>query len=111
MSLSNWRKKRTLAGSSYTSLFSQPKIFMNGTITATTTPTTITHNLGYKPYFKLWAEQLTGEITIPVLVSAYTSYHSRYIAVPNVLYYATDTTLVIYTDTGTALTYYRIYTI
>lgn len=101
--------KRTLTGTSFNSLFMQPKIAFKGTITATTTVTTITHNLGYIPYVRIWATQLSGEITVPVLVSGYTAYHSRYAGVPNALFYVTSTTLVIYTDIGSCTVRYRIY--
>lgn len=103
--------RETLAGSQFNSLFIQPKIFMKGELTATTTATTITHDLGYIPYVQVWAEQLTGEITVPLLISGYTSYHSRYLSSPNLLWYATTTTVVFTTDIGPLKTYYRIYTI
>lgn len=105
------KRKATLEGTTFNSLFEQPTIITKGTLTATTTPQTITHNAGGRVHVKLWAVQLSGEITIPVLVSGYTSYHSRYASVPNVLYYQTDNTLVVYTDISTALVYYRIYRI
>lgn len=103
--------KQTLLSTTFNSLFEQPTIITKGTITATTTPTTITHNAGGRVHVKIWGEQISGEITVPVLVSGYTSYHTRYAAVPNILYYQTDNTLVIYTDISSATVYYRIYRI
>lgn len=104
--------RETLGSSQFNTLFIQPKIAFKGELTATTTATTVTHNLGYIPYVQVWAEQLTGEITVPVLISGYTSYHSRYLYSPNLLWYATTTTVVFTTFyLGTLKTYYRIYTI
>ena len=103
--------RETLANSQFNTLFIQPKIAFKGDFTASTTATTITHDLGYIPYVQVWVEQLTGEITVPVLVSGYTSYHSRYLYSPDLLWYATTTTVVFTTYIGTLKTYYRIYTI
>ena len=103
--------RETLSSSQFNTLFIQPKIAFKGELTATTTATTITHDLGYIPYVQVWVEQLTGEITVPLLISGYTSYHSRYLSSPNLLWYATTTTVVFTTDIGTLKTYYRIYTI
>lgn len=103
--------KKTLSKTTYNSMFTQPKVLFTGQFNATTTATTITHNLGKIPYVRLWAEQLTGEITVPVLVSNFTSYHSRYLTVPNVLYYLTNNSLVINTSTSTCKVTYRIYDI
>ena len=103
--------RETLSGTQFSTLFVQPKIAFKGDFTATTTATTVTHDLGYIPYVQVWAEQLSGEITVPVLVSGYTSYHSRYLAVPNLLWYVTSSTVVFTTSAGTLKTYYRIYTI
>lgn len=104
-------RKNTLEGTRFNSLFKQAKLQTKGTLTATTTPTTITHDVGGIPYVRIWGEQLSGEITVPVLVSGYTSYHTRYAAAPNILFYITASSVVIYTDIGSATVYYRIYKI
>lgn len=103
--------RETLDGTQFNTLFVQPKIAFKGELTATTTATTVTHNLGYIPYVQVWAEQLTGEITIPILISGYTSYHSRYLASPNLLWYVTSSSLVLEASSGSLKVYYRIYTI
>ena len=103
--------KETLWDSQFNTLFVQPKIAFKGDFTATTTATTITHDLGYIPHVQIWAEQLSGEITVPILISGYTSYHSRYLSSPNLLWYVTGTTLVCTASSGSLKTYYRIYTI
>lgn len=103
--------KETLWDSQFNTLFVQPKIALKGDFTATTTATTITHDLGYIPHVQIWAEQLSGEITVPILISGYTSYHSRYLSSPNLLWYVTSTTLVCTASSGSLKTYYRIYTI
>lgn len=105
------RRKNTLTGTAFNSLFMQPKVLLKGSITATTTPTVIPHGQTSAPHVRIWARQLTGENTVPVLVSGYTGYHSRYTTSPNALFYVDDTNLTIYTDVGSCTVYYRIYQI
>lgn len=102
-------RKNTLTNTSFNSLFSQMKILKKGSITASTTPTVIPHGYSGIPYVRIWAEQISGEIDVPVLVAAYTAYHSRYSSVPNVLYYIDSTNVTIYTSSSTATVWYRIY--
>jgi len=100
-------------GLSYHNGLSRQKIVKAGEATITnTTGLTINHGLdGFIPMVKVHAEQLSGEITIPVLVASFTTYHSRYFTVPNFSYYVTPTTVVFEPlSYGTTLKiYYRIY--
>jgi hypothetical protein len=103
--------RETLWDSQFNTLFIQPKIAFKGDMTVTTSATTVTHDLGYIPHVQVWAEQLSGEITVPILISGYTSYHSRYLSSPNLLWYVTSSTVVFQASSGSLKTYYRIYTI
>lgn len=95
-------------------LLTRQKMTKAGEVTVTnTTGATIPHGVdGYIPMVKLWAEQITGEITQPVLVASFTAYHSRYNTVAQSTdWYLTATDLVIPPlSYGTSLKiYYRIY--
>lgn len=97
---------------SYHSEFALPKIVQKGEVILTsTTGATIVHNLGFIPFVKIWCETLTGEITIPPTVAAFTTYHSAYTTTEIPIYY-TDTTQLVFSPLAlmsSLKVYYRIY--
>lgn len=65
---------------------------------------------------RVWAIQQTGEITVPVVVSAGSIYHSRYLSyatAPSILWHLTDDYLVFeqFVLAASTTVYYRIYQI
>lgn len=92
----------------HSSIHNYQQIHLNSSTSFAGTQT-ILHNLNYIPYIRVWASQNTGEINIPVIVSASTVYHSRFTALNQVDTVKLTTTTLSASLTGAVTFYYRIY--
>lgn len=69
----------------------------------------VAHNLGYVPYVRVWNEQISGEVSLPVVVSAATTYHDDFATAAQLDSMSISSTQLSMTTSASLLVYWRIY--